>query len=752
MDKQSQKVRKSISNYTYDLNDLIGQGYSSKVYKGLNTYTNQVVAIKVISIQQLITPISKSLLKNEINVLKLINHPNLMKVFETFETQNNTYLICEYCNEGDLADILETSSFTETDALKVLQQILQGVKALHDQKIIHRDIKPANILKSDGMFKLADFGFAVIENQYESIIKKFNVGTPMYMAPETIQYNEYSEKSDIWALGIVLYQMIYKQMPQSQKLENDIEKKHAALINKILTDNQTSQKTKELILKMLSIDPEKRISVNDIISLLNPPPKKLSTISHQNISCKPIKSIPASLDLHSSRTLFDDNLLSKQIIKSQPDEVVENNQIFSKTQNCKDHANPRIIKVNQFSSFKDLKINKTPIKTIQAQTQQNPCIAQQPQQTSKPTYNLNLQPIGKSFKESPLKPREQQQTRRLKTQISNEFIDPTEKELNFLSDKASIVKVPQTNINPNQTPLKTVQNKKTTHKNANTLDESECIQSSHQNSTNDTIKQNQLSNCLQIFQERQNLQENHSNNQNQLNSHLKKIKSPIRIIQSQKTIVTPPFKSSGISEQKKQQDFKPNYFIQTKGNSPIFQQESLSQLIQNLSIEKIITDFSSKRNEEKEGQPPAKIRPTFKFLNYLNQIIKNFDNINTEDKQKCYFLLRKLLGIKATYVQQCYPQYKQEQVQVYIDNFLSYYAKVETTFYTSPDKSFEQFFNKDLTQFSIGFSQLLLYYLQKISSSKWNQDIQIISEIISENVRQSNDPVLFARRWENDQQ
>ena len=56
-------------------------------------------------------------------------------------------------------------------------------------EIIHRDIKPANILKSDGIFKLADFGFAVIENEYESIIKKFNVGTPMYMAPETVLYN-----------------------------------------------------------------------------------------------------------------------------------------------------------------------------------------------------------------------------------------------------------------------------------------------------------------------------------------------------------------------------------------------------------------------------------------------------------------------------------------------------------------------------------------------------------------------------------
>lgn len=80
-------------------------------------------------------------------------------------------------------------------------------------EIIHRDIKPANILKSNGVYKLADFGFAIVENEFESIIKKFNVGTPVYMSPETVQFNQYSEKSDIWSLGIVLYLMVYKELP-----------------------------------------------------------------------------------------------------------------------------------------------------------------------------------------------------------------------------------------------------------------------------------------------------------------------------------------------------------------------------------------------------------------------------------------------------------------------------------------------------------------------------------------------------------
>jgi len=80
-------------------------------------------------------------------------------------------------------------------------------------------------LISNGIYKLSDFGFAIVENDFESIIKRFSVGTPVYMAPETVQSNTYSEKSDIWSLGVVLYLMIFKEIPYNLKKDGDLYEK-----------------------------------------------------------------------------------------------------------------------------------------------------------------------------------------------------------------------------------------------------------------------------------------------------------------------------------------------------------------------------------------------------------------------------------------------------------------------------------------------------------------------------------------------
>ncbi|CAD8143808.1 unnamed protein product [Paramecium octaurelia] len=767
MNNNSQNIRKTISNYTYEYNDLIGSGYSSKVYKGINTKTNQVVAIKVISIQQLITQISKSLLKNEIQVLSLIDHPNLMKIYDTFETKNNRYLICEYCNERDLAEILDSTKFTETQTLEVFQQIAQGIKALHDKKIIHRDIKPANILKSNGSYKLADFGFAVIENQYESIIKKFNVGTPMYMAPETVQNNVYSEKSDIWALGIVLFQMIYRELPSFSKQENELSKKHSFLINKIKNDTITTIKTKELMLNMLNIDPEKRMSINEIIANLSIQPKKISTLSHQSIPYRSIKTSSISQDLQQSRQQLEDELLNNQSLSNNAGVISENQpkqHLNFKSQEIIGFQNldsKKVIKINQVAQLIDAKKSHTDLeeKPFELALQINQInlnlLIEQP---IKESYTQQIEAIPKPLQQSPIKFSTLTLESRLKNQQSTELIDMQNKNQEVIpqqqlkqtsqkeQEKITAIKIPITTQNFDN--------------NSNIYgysgEESDCIQHSQRNSTNDTIKNHQFSNCHQILQEKQKIIDISQSLQKQSYSvqnsnSIQQKKSPVRVVQSQQNIMTPAFKSSGLSLQKNSQENKRNCYFQTNTSSSFRQFASQTKSIQNVITDKFTSDFNSNSQDDKEEFLSAAIRPTYKFLLYLNNVLKQFDCINTEDKQKCYFLIRKLLGIKATYVQKYCPSNKQGIIQGWIDNFLSFYSKVETVFYITPDKQFEQFFNKDLSEFTVSFSQLLLHYLQKISLVKLQKDFQIIQEILLENQKQNNDPIMFARRWENDQ-
>ncbi|CAD8048965.1 unnamed protein product [Paramecium primaurelia] len=712
----------------------------------MNTKNNTVVAIKVISFQQLITPISKSLLKNEIHVLSMIDHFNLMKIYDTFETQNNRYLICEYCNEGDLAEILESTKFTETQSLEVFSQIAQGIKALHDKKIIHRDIKPANILKSNGYYKLADFGFAVIENQYESIIKKFNVGTPMYMAPETVQNNIYSEKSDIWALGIVLFQMIYHELPQFNKQEHDINKKHQFLINKIKNDTETSLKTKELMLNMLNFDPEKRISINEVIANMSIQSKKIQTHQHQSISCRSIKTSNISQELQQSRQQLNEQISNNQIFQTQSEDPIENQlnqpQMY-KSQELNVLQNldtKKVIKINQIADNLDV---KEKLYELTNQNSSNQNLFQE--QVIKVSYTEKIDKIQKEFQQSPIK--FQSIESKLKTQKSLELLEISNQEKEKISPIINKPIIIQHEFN-------NLQN--TITKNGHSGEESECIQHSNQNTTNDTIKHNQFSNCQQILSEKQqtlNIQQNLSKPSYSIqnNNSIQQKKSPVRIVQSQQHIITPPFKSSGVSLLRNSQDNKKNYFFQTNTSQQLNQYASQTKQISNVITDKFTSDFTCNYQDDKVESLSATIRPTYKFLYYLNNVIKQFDCINTEDKQKCYFLIRKLIGIKATYIYNYCPSIKQEIIKSWIDSFLNFYSKVESVFYISPDKQFEQFFNKDLSEFTLSFSQLLLHYLKRINIIKLQKEFQIISEILIENQKQYNDPILFARRWENDQ-
>lgn len=194
----------------YVLGDCLGRGAFGSVYRALNLSTGETVAIKRISLSKI--PRSKlGDIMSEIEVLKRLRHPNIVK-YKGFErTKEHLFIILEHCENGSLQNIGKRfGRFPEGLVSVYINQVLQGLAYLHDQGVVHRDIKGANILTTkDGSVKLADFGIAIKAGALSNDV----VGSPYWMAPEVIDQTGCTEASDIWSVGCVVVELLTGQPP-----------------------------------------------------------------------------------------------------------------------------------------------------------------------------------------------------------------------------------------------------------------------------------------------------------------------------------------------------------------------------------------------------------------------------------------------------------------------------------------------------------------------------------------------------------
>ena len=152
------------------------------------------------------------LLRQEISLLQELDHPNIVRFIQVLYSSSNCYLITEYCEGGNLEKYISQKENLEWGT--IVYQISQGCQYLASRNIIHRDIKPANIFRKDGQWKIGDFGFArKISHSGALIIEAYRVGSPLFMPLETLERNMYSIKSDSFALGIIIYYLIFRQFP-----------------------------------------------------------------------------------------------------------------------------------------------------------------------------------------------------------------------------------------------------------------------------------------------------------------------------------------------------------------------------------------------------------------------------------------------------------------------------------------------------------------------------------------------------------
>lgn len=248
-----------IGNYVYKPIP-IGKGSYSFVYHGKHIHTNQEVAIKKINISLSDKNIVQNI-KSEIAIMKTLTHPNIVKLYEEiYDEYNNIYLIMEYCKGGNLSEFLNNKPLKEKYVLKFMKQIADATKYLYFHNIIHRDIKPHNILiTSNDHIKLTDFGFAKSFQSGEEKLNQTICGSPIYMAPEIIKSNYYTIKTDLWSIGIILYEMIIGKKPFKART-------HLELIHKIDTTPvlipiaiMISNECRDLIERLLQRNPDKRI-------------------------------------------------------------------------------------------------------------------------------------------------------------------------------------------------------------------------------------------------------------------------------------------------------------------------------------------------------------------------------------------------------------------------------------------------------------------------------------------------------------
>ena len=255
----------------YKVERLLGEGSFGKAFLCTNQSTNITCVIKQIVIEGMSQKEQQDVI-NEATILGKLDHPNIIKLFEAFESKvpkHTLNIVTEYADGGDLSEKIKSQNnkpFTESDILDYFTQICLALKHIHEKKIIHRDLKSGNVfLMQSGLVKLGDFGIA--KNFQNTMDKaKTMVGTPYYLSPEILENKPYDAKSDIWSLGVLLYEMMTFKMPFNA---NSL----PMLSVKIMRGNYPpppavyTKDLREIVSKCLTVIPSRRPSIQEILRM-----------------------------------------------------------------------------------------------------------------------------------------------------------------------------------------------------------------------------------------------------------------------------------------------------------------------------------------------------------------------------------------------------------------------------------------------------------------------------------------------------
>ncbi|PRP76028.1 5'-AMP-activated protein kinase catalytic subunit alpha-1 [Planoprotostelium fungivorum] len=262
----TQTTEERVIGY-YRVGDTIGEGSFAKVKMGVHLFTGQRVALKFISHEKIRGSITLNKLRREIEIHSRLKHDNIARLLEVIEMEGNmTCLVVEYIEGTDLLSLVQSQpegKFNERESLRVFGQIATAILYLHEHGVVHRDIKLENVMVTkDGTCKLIDFGLATEWSMTQAL--KTPCGSSVYAAPEILLRREYrGPKTDIWALGVVLYCIACGRIPWPGDCE--VQQARAAAQGIWSTIEGASQGLMNLISGCLTMDEDARLGIYDVM-------------------------------------------------------------------------------------------------------------------------------------------------------------------------------------------------------------------------------------------------------------------------------------------------------------------------------------------------------------------------------------------------------------------------------------------------------------------------------------------------------
>lgn len=211
----------------YIVKSELGRGGMATVYRAHDPSVDREVAIKVLPREMLHDPQFRSRFDREIKMVAALEHPSIVPIYDVGDEDGQPYFVMRYMTGGSLSDGIEKGKFSVQDTARIIEKIAKGLAHSHRKGIIHRDLKPDNILFDDnGDPFISDFGVAKLTESSGGLTGSGVIGTPAYMSPEQAQGNEVDSRSDVYGLGVIIYQMLSGQQPYSADTPMGVVVKH----------------------------------------------------------------------------------------------------------------------------------------------------------------------------------------------------------------------------------------------------------------------------------------------------------------------------------------------------------------------------------------------------------------------------------------------------------------------------------------------------------------------------------------------